>query len=93
MKSTKHFIPINRFTKTLVLALFSASIFSCKDDSSSFGDAPEIPDQTFTIAEHSAPGIQVGKIFASDPDGDQLTFSISSGNISNSFAIDLILLR
>lgn len=50
--------------------------------------APVIEDQEFTIAENSISGTEVGTIIASDPDYDELAFSILSGNTDNAFAID-----
>ncbi|MFC2096356.1 cadherin domain-containing protein [Bacteroidota bacterium] len=50
--------------------------------------APVISDQTFTIAENSSNGTEVGTIVASDPESDDLTFSILSGNTDNAFSIN-----
>ncbi len=50
---------------------------------------PNIGNQTFSIAENSANGQQVGVVVASDPDaGQTLTYSIISGNTNNAFAIN-----
>ena len=52
-------------------------------------ETPDIQDQTFTIAENSANGTQVGTVTAVDPDaGQTLTYSITSGNTNSAFAID-----
>ena len=51
-------------------------------------EAPSIDDDTFTIDENSPTGTSVGIVTASDVDGDDLTFSIKSGNINSTFEID-----
>ncbi|MFK7953201.1 MAG: cadherin domain-containing protein [Ekhidna sp.] len=51
--------------------------------------APQIVDQTFTIDENSENGSVVGTIVASDPDNDELTYSITAGNMNSAFAIDV----
>ncbi len=51
-------------------------------------EAPQISNQTFSIAENTANGQQVGTVAASDPDaGQTLSYSIISGNTSNAFQI------
>jgi hypothetical protein len=50
--------------------------------------APELSDQNFTINEHAEAGTVVGTIEASDPDGDELAFTITAGNESGAFALD-----
>ncbi|MEO1253454.1 MAG: cadherin domain-containing protein [Bacteroidota bacterium] len=51
-------------------------------------EAPSIENQTFTVAEESPNETLVGQVVASDPEGDNLTFSIASGNDDEVFAID-----
>lgn len=51
-------------------------------------DPPEISAQEFSINENSLVGSLVGTIVASDVDGDNLTYSIKSGNINSTFSID-----
>jgi hypothetical protein len=52
-------------------------------------EAPIISNQSFSIAENSANGTNVGTVIASDPDAGQLlTYSIQSGNTSSAFAIN-----
>lgn len=53
----------------------------------SINTAPLIEDQSFTIAENSATGTEIGTIVASDPEGDDLSFSILSGNTDNAFTV------
>ncbi|MGC8742442.1 MAG: Ig-like domain-containing protein, partial [Verrucomicrobiia bacterium] len=54
----------------------------------SVNDAPVINNQTFSIAENSGNGVQVGIVVASDVDaGQTLTFSIISGNTNGTFTI------
>lgn len=50
-------------------------------------NAPEIEDQEFTIAENSENGTEAGTIIASDPDNDNITFLILSGNIDDAFVL------
>ncbi|MBC6410329.1 MAG: cadherin domain-containing protein, partial [Ekhidna sp.] len=47
-------------------------------------EGPAIADQTFSVAEDAATGIVVGTVKAT---GDNLTFSITSGNTGDVFAI------
>ncbi|MFC2151303.1 cadherin domain-containing protein [Bacteroidota bacterium] len=55
---------------------------------SSENSAPVISDQEFTVAENSAIGTEVGTVAASDPNSDDLTFNILSGNTEDAFSID-----
>jgi hypothetical protein len=52
--------------------------------------APVIEDQSFSVAELSAPGTVIGTVVASDPDNDPLSFQMVSGNTSDAFAIDAL---
>ncbi|MBI1348007.1 hypothetical protein GC163_17175 [bacterium] len=57
---------------------------------SNVNEPPTISPATFTIVKNLPAGRVVGSITASDPDlsaGDQLTYSFSGGNVSNTFAI------
>ncbi|MEQ9373534.1 MAG: BspA family leucine-rich repeat surface protein, partial [Imperialibacter sp.] len=49
---------------------------------------PTIAAQSFSIEENVAVGTEVGTVVASDPEGAQLSFTVSSGNASDAFAID-----
>ena len=49
---------------------------------------PVADDVTFSINENPENGKVVGTITASDPEGDQLTYSILSGNTNNIFSIN-----
>ena len=52
-------------------------------------EAPTIAPQTFSVTENTTAGTTVGTVAATDEDaGSNLTFSITSGNIGNSFAIN-----
>ncbi|MGV1015528.1 MAG: cadherin repeat domain-containing protein, partial [Methyloceanibacter sp.] len=52
-------------------------------------EAPVINNQSFTVAENSTNGANVGTVVATDPDAGQTkTFSILSGNTSGAFAIN-----
>ncbi|MCB2197376.1 MAG: endonuclease [Bacteroidetes bacterium] len=50
-------------------------------------NAPEIDDQEFTIAENSENGTEVGTITSSDPDNDEISYSIISGNTDDAFVL------
>ena len=50
--------------------------------------APFISDTTFSLPPDPVKGRVVGVISASDPDGDELTYSIANGNPLNIFSID-----
>lgn len=56
-----------------------------------FNTAPTISDQSFSVDEDISNGVNVGTIVANDTDGDQLTYSITSGNESGAFAISATL--
>ena len=49
---------------------------------------PVIYDQTFSIDENSSNGTWIGAVVASDPDGDDLTYTITGGTGQGTFAID-----
>jgi hypothetical protein len=52
-------------------------------------EVPIINNQSFSVAENSSNGTNVGTVVASDPDaGQTLTYSILSGNTSGAFAIN-----
>lgn len=53
----------------------------------SVNEPPNINATTFTVEEGSPVGTYVGKVIASDPNEDKLTFSILSGNKNNAFEI------
>ena len=50
--------------------------------------SPIVENQHFSIAENSPEGTFVGTVSASDPDGDNLNYSIVSGNVEDVFEID-----
>lgn len=50
--------------------------------------APVINDQAFSIDENSSAGTEVGIVVATDAEGDDLSFSIVSGNVGDAFTID-----
>ena len=57
-------------------------------DVSDFNYAPTVIDYTFSVDENVPNGTEVGTVDATDPDGDALAYSITSGNESAVFAID-----
>lgn len=50
-------------------------------------NAPTISPAAFIIPENSPTGTAVGTATATDPDGDALNFTITAGNINNTFSI------
>ncbi|PNW53894.1 UNVERIFIED_CONTAM: hypothetical protein BEN50_09530 [Euhalothece sp. KZN 001] len=52
--------------------------------------APVLPTQAFTIAEDETAGTEVGTVFADDPDGDEITFSLTDSltDATGNFTID-----
>ena len=70
------------FQKFSVLVLFII-LSSCAKKNS----PPTISDQTFSIDENSISGTLVGKVAASDEDGQVVSYSIKSGNLNDAFAI------
>lgn len=50
--------------------------------------APVVTPATFEVSELASIGTVVGTVEAIDPDEDEITFSISSGNTGGAFAID-----
>ncbi|MDW3192216.1 MAG: cadherin domain-containing protein [Cytophagales bacterium] len=51
-------------------------------------NSPTALDETFTLEELSPAGTLVGTVSAEDPNGDELTFAIISGNELEAFQID-----
>ena len=52
-------------------------------------EPPVIVAQTFSVTENAAAGTTVGTVAATDEDaGDDLTFSITAGNVDNAFVIN-----
>jgi hypothetical protein len=49
---------------------------------------PFLNDVGFSIDENSADGVEVGNVDAYDADGDELSYSIVSGNTGDAFTID-----
>ena len=49
---------------------------------------PVIDDQVFNVDENSSEGTLIGEVVASDPDGDNLIYSITGGTGQGSFALD-----
>ncbi len=69
--------------KKITLALLAMLAVACSSDSSEMNEdmensAPSITSQQFQVAEHVPPGTVIGMIAASDSNGDELTYSITS---------------
>ena len=60
----------------------------CYEFASDNNRTPVIEDQTFNVDENSSPGTWIGAVVASDPDGDNLTYTLSGGTGQGTFAID-----
>lgn len=52
-------------------------------------EAPEIMDQQITIEEKLEVGAKVGMVEVSDPENDQLTYTIKNGNTEGAFALNV----
>ena len=59
-----------------------------KEEDKPENTAPTIADQTFSVAEDAAVDAEVGTIQATDAENDDLTFSITSGNTGDVFAMN-----
>ena len=64
----------------------SISVF-LTDVDESVNQAPQANNAVFSIAENSANGSVVGTLLAGDPDGDELSFAIISGNSGGTFNV------
>ena len=60
----------------------------CYEFASDNNRSPVIEDQTFSVDENSSNGTWIGAVVASDPDGDDLTYTLSGGTGQGTFAID-----
>ncbi|MEP2608488.1 MAG: LamG-like jellyroll fold domain-containing protein [Cyclobacteriaceae bacterium] len=69
-------------------ALSESEILALFDSNGEINVSPSISPQAFSIPENSINGIEVGTVFATDPNGDDLTFTIDSGNTDNAFNIN-----
>jgi hypothetical protein len=69
--------------QTSLIAVLFLFCFSCRKENS----PPIITNQTFEVDENNADGILIGKVAASDPDGDELTFEIITDE-KKTFVID-----
>lgn len=67
---------------------FLEFIYSATRGGASTNTAPSIDDITFTIEENSPVSTSVGTVTASDPENDELFFSIISGNDLGAFQIN-----
>ncbi|MEO9483865.1 MAG: cadherin repeat domain-containing protein [Ekhidna sp.] len=67
--------------------IFWIMITSCGEDGPA-NNTPLFSDRTFSIPEEIQTGDRVGLLAAFDPDGDQLSYSIISGNLDNTFALN-----
>ncbi|SNT04328.1 Cadherin domain-containing protein [Ekhidna lutea] len=64
---------------TLILSLISCETGE-EDPGPDENQAPSIADQSFSVDENSPNGTVIGTVSASDPDGDDVTFSIIGDN-------------
>jgi hypothetical protein len=51
-------------------------------------EGPTIKDQEYSIVENPVPGILLGRVKATDPDGRELIYKIISGNIDGAFFLN-----
>ena len=71
--------------KTDAIARYAGASYDAVETNNS---TPTITAATFSVADGAADGTLVGTITASDTDGDALTYSITSGNTGDAFAIE-----
>lgn len=76
-------ISVYVFAVILISPLLTDSVFAAKGGGRN--KAPVINNQYFNVDENSASGTAVGIVTASDPNGDSLSFSITSGNSDGAF--------
>ena len=63
----------------LATAITLLIFFSCgKDDESPVNTAPIIEAQSYNFSEDLGPNNSIGKVVATDPDGDTLTYSTTA---------------
>ena len=67
--------------------LGNGSITVVLNSHGSINSKPITLDQILTINENTPTGTLIGSIAASDSDGDELSFTIKSGNEANAFAL------
>lgn len=75
----------------LVIEVTDGFLSSTAEVTIHINDVNEVPiatDQTFAIDENSDTGDTVGTIVASDPDNNSLTYTISDGNLNDTFVIN-----
>ena len=63
-------------TKLLFLSAIFLAFISCNNDDEPENNAPTIKTQSFNFSEDLGPNNIIGKVAATDPDGDTLTYSI-----------------
>lgn len=77
-------------SKIILIMGMLVLLLSCSDDDDNFinNTAPLIENQTFSITNDAAIGTSVGQVIATDEDNDVLSYSITTSNDDNIFAID-----
>lgn len=80
---------IKQFLGLAIAIICFTLLIGCNDDE---GNAANLPptgqDQAFSIAEDAIMEALVGTITATDPDGDELSFAITSGNEESIFSLN-----
>ena len=70
----------------LLIPLVASDAFAAKGPGRN--RAPVVNNQSFSVSENSPAGTVVGRVAASDPDGNTLSYSITAGNTGGAFAIN-----
>ncbi|MEZ6134573.1 MAG: Ig-like domain-containing protein [Pirellulaceae bacterium] len=83
-----NFHGVDRFAYIASDGNLSSSLAVVRIDVTSVNDSPVVNSDTFSIAENSPNDLVVGTAVATDPDGDEVTFAIVSGNTDGAFRID-----
>ena len=89
---------VKRLPGIVLISIFGIMLATCGDDDEPDTNkkeedkpentAPTIADQTFSIAEDATVDVEVGTVKATDAENDDLTFSITSGNTDDAFAMN-----
>lgn len=79
---------LNKINPLAFLSFFLAAfLISCSDDDT-VNLPPAFDGAVYAVTENMSNGTVVGTLTATDPESDELTFSITSGNTGTAFALD-----
>ncbi len=79
---------LTKFSRLAVFSLLlSVLLISCSDDES-VNLPPSFDGAVYAVTENMSNGTVVGTLTATDPESNELTFSITSGNTGTAFILD-----